>query len=183
MAVTDRLDESEVYDILRNDRRRFVIEHLKQSSGRATVGSLADQLASEESGESPPPKNVRQSVYVSLHQTHLPRLDEAGVVAYDPDSKEVELLDGADAVTVYMEVVEEYGLSTNELYVALSVLGLLSVLASLVAVPGFGWVAPTLVGAGFLAIIALTATYYAIQQGDGFFERFRRGDGRRSGGG
>jgi hypothetical protein len=179
MAVTDRLDESEVYDILRNDRRRFVIERLQQNDGRATVGSLADRLASEESGESPPPKNVRQSVYVSLHQTHLPRLDEAGVVAYDSESKVVELLDGAEAVTVYMEVVEKHGLSTNELYAALSVLGLLSVLASLLAVPGFGWLAPTLVGAGFLAVIALTAIYYAIQQGDGVFERFRREDGDR----
>jgi hypothetical protein len=177
MTPTGRLDESEVYDILRNDRRRFVIDHLRENDGRVTVGSLADCLASEESGESPPPKNVRQSVYVSLHQTHLPRLDEADVVAYDPVSKEVELLESAAAVTVYMEVVEEHGLSTNELYVALSALGLLSVLASLLAVPGFGWLAPTLVGAGFLAVIAATATYYAVQEGEGVFTRFQR-DGR-----
>jgi hypothetical protein len=176
MTPAGNLDESEVYDILRNDRRRFVIDTLRDDGGRATVGSLADQLASEESGESPPPKNVRQSVYVSLHQTHLPRLDEAGVVAYDATSKEVELLDGAEAVTVYMEVVERHELTRNELYVGLSVLGLLSVLASLLAVPGFGWVAPTLVGAGFLAVIAATATYYAVQEGEGMFERFQRDD-------
>jgi hypothetical protein len=176
--VTRRLDESEVYDILRNDRRRFVIEHLRDHGGQSSVGALADQLAGEESGESPPPKNVRQSVYVSLHQTHLPRLDEAGVVAYDARSKAVELLDGAAAVTVYMEVVERHGLTTNELYVTLSVLGLLSVLASLLAVPGFGWLAPTVVAAGFLAVIAVTATYYAVQQGEGTFERFQRDAGR-----
>ena len=176
MTPTGSLDESEVYDILRNDRRRFVIDHLRHDGDRATVGSLADRLASEESGEAPPPKNVRQSVYVSLHQTHLPRLDEAGVVTYDPVSKEVELLEGAEAVTVYMEVVERHGLSTNELYVTLSVLGLLSVLASLLAVPGFGWLAPTLVGTGFLAVIAVTATYYAVRQGEGVFARFRPAD-------
>ena len=87
----DELSVSEVHDVLRNDRRRLVLERLRTARDAETVSDLAEHIGGVEAGESPPPRNVRQSVYVSLHQTHLPKLDELGVVDYDPDGKTVEL--------------------------------------------------------------------------------------------
>ena len=143
MTGDTQMDQSEVYDILRNDRRRHVIEQLREEGGRASVGDLADTIAEMESGESPPPRNVRQSVYVSLHQTHLPKLDEAGVISYESVSKHVELLEGAEEVTVYMEVVPKHGLRSHELVVAVSLVG--TVLLELaVAVLGPGLVGSAL---------------------------------------
>jgi hypothetical protein len=96
------LSQSEVHDVLRNDRRRRVIERLVEE-GTESVRDLAEHIASIESGETPPPRNVRQSVYVSLHQTHLPKLDDLEIVVYDDDAKEVWLAERADQVLVYLE--------------------------------------------------------------------------------
>lgn len=101
------LAEGEVHDILRNDRRRAVIDFLSEGDGNATIRELSEHIAALESGEDPPPRNVRQSVYVSLHQTHLPKLEGLGVVDYDTDSKDVELQDQATCVEAYMGQTED----------------------------------------------------------------------------
>jgi hypothetical protein len=166
MTPAGNLDESEVYDILRNDRRRFVIDTLRDDGGRATVGSLADQLASEESGESPPPKNVRQSVYVSLHQTHLPKLDDLGIVTYDANAKTVERAENADDVAVYMEVVPKNALSWAAYYFTVSLLGVLTLLAHRVGVPVLSGLDATLLGGFLFSVICLSAAYHHLTQRD-----------------
>jgi hypothetical protein len=45
----------------------------------------------------------RKRVYVSLYQTHIPHLHDAGVVEYDKDSGEVALKPDAKAVDNYLE--------------------------------------------------------------------------------
>jgi hypothetical protein len=147
MGITGRseLAETEIHDILRNDRRRHVLEHLQESVGSVTLRELAERIAAHESGESPPPRQLRESVYNSLHQTHLPKLDEENVVDYDKHRKTVSLQPGARDVNVYMEVVTKYGITWADYYRSLATLSLLLVLASelgtpvLDAVPGMLW--------------------------------------------
>ena len=94
----DRLARDEIYTLLSNRRRRNVIHSLLD--GRAsTIGELASLLAAWENGR--PPDEVtskqRKRVYTALRQTHLPKLAEAGVLAYDEDRGSVELTPaGAD---------------------------------------------------------------------------------------
>ncbi|WP_117595018.1 DUF7344 domain-containing protein [Haloprofundus halophilus] len=97
----DQLSEADVHDVLRNDRRRLTLERLAET-GEETVRDLSEHIGAIESGEDPPPRNVRQSVYISLHQTHLPKLDDLGVVDYDDNSKNVSLEGNADRVLAYM---------------------------------------------------------------------------------
>ncbi|WP_224449292.1 DUF7344 domain-containing protein [Haloprofundus salilacus] len=97
----DGLTEADVHDILRNDRRRLTLEHLAETNSE-TVRALSEHIGAIESGEDPPPRKVRQSVYISLHQTHLPKLDDLGVVDYDDNSKNVSLEGNADRVLAYM---------------------------------------------------------------------------------
>lgn len=153
-----RLAESEVYDILRNDRRRAVIQHLQSIPHAMTVGDLADIIAENESDESPPPRNVRQSVYVSLHQTHLPRLDEAGIVAFDSVQNEVELLDGVAAVSAYLdtsratESCDPWSRFGPRVVFALTLLGVSLVVVSLLGVSPVSVVAPA-----YWALLVFTA--------------------------
>ena len=79
------LPESTIYEILSNGRRRETIQHLTERSSVETIGlhELSEAVATAESGVSPPPRALRESVYGSLHQTHLPKLEELGVVTYD----------------------------------------------------------------------------------------------------
>ena len=166
------LAETEIHDVLRNERRRLALERLSERSSPASVSDLAEHVAALEAGERPPPNNLRQSVYVSLHQTHLPKLDELGIVEYDTDEKTVELTDRAGQVTVYLEVVPRYGISRNELYLGLAVLGILLTLAAALGVPGFAAVAPGTWALVALALIATAATFYTAKQGETVFDRF-----------
>jgi hypothetical protein len=169
----DALDEADIHDVLRNDRRRLVIEQLRDGDGVESVADLAEYIAGVESGESPPPRNVRQSVYVSLHQTHLPKLDELGIVSYDDEEKVVTVADRADEVAVYMEVVPKYGISWAEYYLGVGLLGLLSLLGGAVGVPVLATSPPRLVGALFLGVVATSAAYQLLEQRSSLFHRLR----------
>ncbi|MFB6302121.1 MAG: hypothetical protein ABEH78_04600 [Haloferacaceae archaeon] len=168
------LEPSEIHDVLRNDRRRLVLEQLRDSGESETVRDLSEYIAGIEAGESPPPKNVRQSVYVSLHQTHLPKLDRLEIVSYDAEEKEVRLDDRAAEVTVYMEIVPKYGLSWAEYYFGLGLLGLLVLLAHAVGVPGLSAVDPLVIAAVPLAVLLVSAAYRVGAQEPTFLDRISR---------
>lgn len=151
----------------------MALEYLQEMGGVISARRLSERIAERETGESPPPRNVRQSAYVSLHQTHLPKLDELGIVEYDRTAKEIRLNDRAEEVNVYLETVPRYGLAWSEFYVGLSVLGLLLVAATAIGapvvrtVPPLGWAAITLLAIG------LTAGYQTIEQGSSLLHRLR----------
>jgi hypothetical protein len=169
----ETLSEGEIHDVLRNRRRRLVLERLQDAGGSESVRDLAERIASIESGETPPPRNVRQSVYVSLHQTHLPKLDELGIADYDSDEKVVTLADNADDVAVYMEVVPKYGLSWGEFYLGVSVLGLLTLVAASVGVPVLADVGAGPIGGLFLLLVGAAATYHVVRQESSLLHRVR----------
>ena len=160
------LEEREIHEILRNDRRRLALESLRADENEATVRELAELIATHETGEEPPPRDKRQSVYVSLHQTHLPMLDELGIVEYDPEEKDVVLTDRVSEVEVYMAVVPEYGLSWGEFYFGLGLLGLLTAIAALRGVPGASSIGLSYLVAGVFLLQMLAAAYHVYAQQD-----------------
>jgi hypothetical protein len=165
------LEPADIHDVLRNERRRLVIERLRERGGSETVRELSEHIASVESGENPPPRNIRQSVYVSLHQTHLPKLDELGIVAYDSDAKEVSLARRAEQVAVYMEVVPKYGLSWGEYYLGLGLLGLLVVLGSSVGVPILARIDAAALAVVVFTVIVCSAVYHIYTQQSSLIHR------------
>ncbi|MFB6091292.1 MAG: hypothetical protein ABEJ97_09565 [Halobellus sp.] len=171
--TNDGLAASEIHDVLRNDRRRLVLERLRTSDGSETVSDLSEHIGEIESGESPPPRNVRQSVYVSLHQTHLPKLDDLGIVDYDPDAKTVALADNASDVGVYMEVVPQYGISWAEYYLGLGLLGALSITASLLDVPLVRQLPPSAIGLVVSGVLVASAAYQLLDQESSLLHRLR----------
>ena len=169
------MEPSDIHDILRNDRRRLAIKHLKeQPDGRVGVRDLSETIAALETGEDPPPSGKRQSVYVSLHQTHLPKLEAFGIFSYDSEEKEVCLQDRVREVEVYLEVVPRYGLSWGEFYFGLGLLGSLTTVAVLLGVPGVEALGVTVTATVFFVILMLLATYHVYTQQDRIlFQRFR----------
>lgn len=131
------ISRAEIHDVLSNERRIALLELLRAESPRK-LGDLAEEIAAEETGERPPPRNKRQSAYVTLHQTHLPKLDDLGIVEYDAREKVVALADQASVV--YDS--ESDGTATSrttgvEPYLGLVVGGLLASLASAAGLPPF----------------------------------------------
>lgn len=81
----------EIFALLSSARRRRVVRYLLLNDGEVSSGTLVDAIAALEAapGSDRPEAADRKSVYVSLRQTHLPRLAEAGVVEYDRDEDTV----------------------------------------------------------------------------------------------
>jgi hypothetical protein len=150
------LTECEIHQILSNDRRRAVLDHLGSTRGPVGVRALSETVAAEETGGGTPPTGVRNSVYTALHQTHLPKLHDLGVVHYDRDRSEVWLLGRSRAVDCYAEAVTRFGVSWAGYYRALGVLGLTLVVAALAEVPLLSLVDPLLWASGVLVIFALS---------------------------
>ena len=171
MSVTHEgaLEAAEIHDVLRNDRRRLAINVLQDAEdGSMSVRDLSEAVATLETGEDPPPRNKRQSVYVSLHQTPLPKLDNLGIVEYDGDAKLVTLRERVREVEVYMEVVPKYGLSWGEYYLSLAVLGMLTTVASEFGVPMLATAGPSVVAGAFFVLFVVSAVYHVKTQQDGW---------------
>ncbi|WP_255192356.1 DUF7344 domain-containing protein [Natronobeatus ordinarius] len=158
MFRTHAIPEGEIYEILANRRRRETIKQLTVSGGSGPISlhELSRAVATRETGESPPPSGARESVYNSLHQTHLPKLHELGVVEYDREERTVQVRQRARDVDRYMEVVTGYGVTWSELYRTLGVLSLAVVLAALTDFPVVSSVDPLLWSSLFLTIFAVT---------------------------
>ncbi|WP_152529801.1 DUF7344 domain-containing protein [Candidatus Halobonum tyrrellensis] len=98
------VERDEIYTLLSNRRRRNVIHSLLDDGPESTIGELATLLAAWENGC--PPDEVtskqRKRVYTALRQTHLPKLAEAGVLAYDEDRGSVELTPAGSELRKYL---------------------------------------------------------------------------------
>ncbi len=88
-SEADVLGEERLFDLLGNERRRSCLQCLAAVDGTMTVQDLASQVAVRVSDEGNSPAEIRDSVYISLCQNHLPKLDDAGVVDYDDADKTV----------------------------------------------------------------------------------------------
>lgn len=129
------MDRTDIHHVLRNERRRRVIEHLMSSDAHTTLRSLAAGIATDETGEDPPPTDKKKSVYISLHQTHLPTLETHGIVEYNRSTKRIELCDGIEEVSMFIEPNAQSGLS--EWYPLASAVAFLTIIAASVGLPVF----------------------------------------------
>lgn len=172
-ANNSELAAIDIHDVLSNERRKMVLEFLRENGGKMSARELSERIAEIETGESPPPRNIRQSAYVSLHQTHLPKLDELDIVDYEADSKDVYLNDRADEVSVYMETVPKFGLAWSEYYVGISILAVLTLFAAEYGVPLIAAIGSVTWAFLFFGLVAVSATYQTISQGSSFIHRIR----------
>jgi len=158
-AHRNRIDPEQIHDVLRNDRRRRVLEYLKQRLEPVSVRDLSEWIATHEAGTSPAPSDVRKSVYNSLNQTHLPKLDDIGIVHYERDRKVVSLCEGARDVEIYMGVVNRLGITWGTYYRTLGVVALLSIVLAEAEAFLLAEVEPLLFATVFLFVFALSGAY------------------------
>nr|WP_303648663.1 hypothetical protein [Haloarchaeobius litoreus] len=139
-----------------NQRRRLVLKELRRNGGNSTLRELSESIAAEETGESPPPRNIRDSVYASLHQTHLPKLDGLDIVEYDSNTKSVSLTDLADELVPYTTVMSTTGLPWYQHYLVLGLAAMATVIAADLGVPLLADVGPVGVALVFSAAMVVS---------------------------
>ncbi|AGB39129.1 DUF7344 domain-containing protein [Natronococcus occultus] len=152
VAETDedgRLSKDIIFELLKNRRRREVLTYLLEADETVTLGELAEQIAAWENDTdvNALSSDQRKRVYVALYQTHLPKMDDAGIVEYDQDRGLITLADNADLLMMYLDTDTHQQDRWDRWYAALSVAGIAVVAAATVGVPPLAAV-PTLALAG-----------------------------------
>ncbi|WP_254763332.1 DUF7344 domain-containing protein [Natrinema marinum] len=120
-ADDDPLTKGEIFEVLRNQRRRYVLQFLKQDDRPVELGDLAQQVAAWEydttlEGVTP---EQRKRVYTTLQQTHLPKMDTAGILCFDSDLGVIEATERTRDISVYLEIVPGREFAWRELYLSL----------------------------------------------------------------
>lgn len=166
------LSKDDIFTVLSNERRRFVLRYLKEHDGAAEIRDLAQQVAAWENDVPIEKLNYKQRkrVYTSLHQTHLPKLDDTGIVEYDHDRKTIALTDRIETLDIYLEVVPENDIPWSQYYLGLAAVSLAVVAAAWVDLFPFS-VLPDIAFAGLVAgalgVSAAVHTYYSRSIGEG----------------
>ena len=116
----------EVFDAVKNLRRRYVLYYLQRHSGPVELGELAEQVAAWENDTTVAEvsSNERKSVYSALHQTHLPKLQSAGVLRYDPERSLVTTTDDAAEMDLRLASDPQTSLPWHQLYLVLAAVSL-----------------------------------------------------------
>ena len=86
------------FEILKNRRRRLVLDYLREADETVRIGELAEHIAAIENDIPVQQLNSQQRkrVYIGLYQCHLPKMDDAGVVDFNQDRGLVDLTDAGD---------------------------------------------------------------------------------------
>jgi DNA-binding transcriptional ArsR family regulator len=126
-----------VFEILSNTRRRMLLFYLRKYEGSATVKELAERIAALENDVAVEDleRQQRKRVYVSLYQTHVPKLEKAGIVEYDDASGEVRLTNRAGEFDTYLTPATESEYPWRIHYLVLAALGGWLFVLSLAEVP------------------------------------------------
>jgi len=164
-AEESSLSSDDIYDQLANRRRRYALHYLKQVGEPVGVRDLAEQVAAWENGTTVEElgSQARKRVYIALYQSHLPTMDEEGVVDYDDEAGSVELTGSIADTDVYIEVVPEDDIPWDLYYLGLSAAnGALLALAwfevrPFTGVPDLGWAVVVLVS---FAASAFVQSFY-----------------------
>lgn len=176
------LEAVDVHHVLSNERRRIVLQRLRAAGETMSARDLSEHIAERETGESPPPRNIRQSAYVSLHQSHLPKLDDLGIVEYDESEKTVTLDEAASReVETYMRTDPDHGFPWREYQLGLSVLGLVLLTATRLDLPMVASIPDTVCMGAILVLIAAPAVHQTVTGDGSILHRFGAADSGQSG--
>ena len=134
---SDGLSKDVIFELLKNRRRREVLQYLLDREETVTLGELAEQIAAWENDTTVNAlsSDQRKRVYVALYQTHLPKMDDAGIIDYDQDRGLIALSDNADLLMMYLDTDSHKQDRWDRWYAALSVVGSLLIVAGALGVP------------------------------------------------
>jgi len=163
------IPRDQLFGMLSNRRRRWVLHALKQQdSETVSFGTLVETVSSWEYERDPAELSwkERKRIYTALRQSHLPKLDETGIINYDQHRGTVELTEEAKEVQLYLEYVPSHDIPWSYCYLAFAGLGLVVSLLMWASVDpfaglsglGFIWIL-----VGLFGVTAVVHTYHTRQ--------------------
>jgi len=156
----DDLTQEEVFETLRNRRRRYVVHYLLHEEDESELRDIARVVAAWENDKRPAEvtSEERRRVYNALQQTHLHKMDDAGVVRFDAARGTVSASDRLDDLQVYLEIVPGNEISWSQYYLLLGLFCGSLALATWAGVPPFGRIS----GVALAGVTALLFTFSGV---------------------
>ncbi|MFP8953057.1 hypothetical protein ACLI4Z_08815 [Natrialbaceae archaeon A-arb3/5] len=135
MAEHD-LAQAELFDVFSNARRRQTVQFLKRQGGSCDLAPLVEQVAAWENDTDTDEvtRTQRRRVYISLYQTHLPMLEDHGIVDWDPDGHAIELLPDEEIFEPYLDRRLGSERPWHRFYTAAAALGVVALAVTWLAV-------------------------------------------------
>lgn len=90
-----RIRRDDLFHLLQSSRRRATVRYLfeQETNGPSEIRDIAETVAAWENNTSIDGLSYkeRQRVYISLYQSHLPKLHDHGIIDYDQSRGRTEL--------------------------------------------------------------------------------------------
>lgn len=119
------LQREDIFEVLSNRRRRYVLHYLKQHNSGGEVASLSELASHVAAWENDVDVaqvtyDDRKSVQTSLYQLHLPKLAENNLIEYDKRAGEIRRTDFINDIEIYLEAVPEEEISWPLVFLGIS---------------------------------------------------------------
>ncbi len=163
----ESLARGEIFELLSNERRRGVIHYLERADGSVSLDELVDAVVAWEYGSG----SSRASVYSALVQTHLPRLEQAEVLEYDPGRNAVHPTERLDEVQLFLEYSPRHDIPWAEYYLGLSGVAAALVIVVWLGVPPFDQLSEILVAALIVSVLVVSSVVHVLQRRRWFLGR------------
>lgn len=159
------MTQDTVFEILSNSRRRFMLSYLHEHDGPVDLMDLANEIAAWENDTTVDELTDKQSkrVYVSVYQTHVPKLVSTGLIEYDSDSGLIELSDRADEIDRYMPDGDDER-PWHLYYAGLAVASAVFYGAVALGVPVFAALSTAVAGIAVVVAFAVLSTVHYVQR-------------------
>ncbi|MFC4989315.1 DUF7344 domain-containing protein [Saliphagus infecundisoli] len=96
-----------VLDLCRDEHRRIILAVLAEEQHSLTVNDLTKVILkyNHRTPVTEVSEEVLTQIQLSLHNVHIPTLESAGVIEYDPERQHVELTAQFDQLQPYLDVI------------------------------------------------------------------------------
>jgi hypothetical protein len=127
--VESSLPLDQVFEILKNKRRRETLHYLRDNDGQATLSDLAEHIAAIENDTTVKliTSSQRKRVYVGLYQCHLPKMDDMDVIDFDQNRGTIAAGENMDQLEPYLHDDQSRAWHWAYLLVAAAGVGLFAV--------------------------------------------------------
>jgi hypothetical protein len=140
----------QTFELLKNQRRRYVLHYLESEDGPVSLSELAEQIAAWENDKEVRliSSSERKRVYVGLYQCHLPKMDDMDAISFNKPRGIIERGANAECLTPYLQPEEDTPDTVDDRYyggLAVAGLSLLTVLTLQVETTAFLFVSVAIV--------------------------------------
>ena len=158
------LSNGEIFDVLHNERRRNVLQYLRQNGGPVSLGDLSSHVAAAEydCAFDEVSSAQRKRVYTTLQQSHLPRMAKAGIIEYDDDTGVIRTTPQTEELTVYLEIVPGREFPWREYYLSLGAITLAVVTVLWVGIYPFTLISPLIWATLMATLLTASALYHTL---------------------